>query len=189
MPLSPSTVPRERLHQRTVTYEGFRRDDGLLDIEARMIDVKDHHYQLLTGTREAGVPVHDMRVRVTIDQNFSICAIEAVTDSMPYPGVCNVIGPDYTKLVGANLLAGFRKHLHATMGGIAGCTHLTEMLAYLPTAAVQTVASLIREDDGVTKPHQLDHCHALATTAENVRQHYPKWFRGPVGEASASRKG
>jgi len=178
MPLSSSTVPRERLHQRTVTYEGFRRDDGLLDIEARMVDVKDHRYQLLTGTREAGVPVHDMRVRVTIDRNFLIRDIEAVTDSMPYPGVCDTIGPEYTKLVGASLLVGFRKHLHATMGGIAGCTHLTEMLAYLPTAAVQTVASLIREDDGVTKPHQLDHCHALATTTENVRQHYPKWYRG-----------
>ena len=179
MPLSTPAAPRQRLHQRTVTYEGFRRDDGLFDIDAHIVDVKDHNYELLTGMRDAGKPVHDMWVRVTVDRRFVIQAIAAVTDGMPYPDVCDRIGPDYGKLVGANLLIGFRKHLHATMGGIHGCTHLTEMLAYLPTAAVQTFAGLVREDDGVQKPFQLDHCHALATTTENVRRYYPKWFRGP----------
>ena len=58
---------RERLHRRTVTYDGFRRVDGLFDIEAHIVDAKDHDYELLTGVREAGEPVHDMFVRVTID--------------------------------------------------------------------------------------------------------------------------
>jgi hypothetical protein len=181
MPLALSTVPRERLHQRTVTYEGFRRDDGLFDIDAHIVDVKDHHYELLVGIRDAGLPVHEMRVRVTIDRNGVIHAIEAVTDAMPYPGVCDAIGPAYGKLVGANLLFGFRKRLHETLGGVHGCTHLTEMLAYLPTAAVQTFAGLVREDDGDNKPFQLDHCHALETTTDNVRRYYPKWYRGSSG--------
>ncbi|MEP7327848.1 MAG: DUF2889 domain-containing protein [Betaproteobacteria bacterium] len=190
MPLSTPIVPRERLHQRTVTFEGFLRDDGLFDIDAHIVDVKDHRYQLLTGFRDAGMPVHNMWVRVTVDKNFTIRAIEATTDDMPYPGVCDVIGPAYGKLVGANLVVGFRKHLHATMGGIHGCTHITEMLAYLPTAAIQTFAGLVREDDGDEKPFQLDHCHALATDTENVRRYYPKWYRAPasVGEASTSQK-
>ena len=40
MPLS-LPVPRERLHARTVSFEGYTRADGLFDIEARLTDVKD----------------------------------------------------------------------------------------------------------------------------------------------------
>ena len=177
-PLSLPKVPRERLHCRAVTYDGFRRADGFFDIEAHLSDVKDHDFELLTGVRPAGIPVHDMWVRVTIDRTFVIQVIEAVTDSMPYPGACERITPDYEKLVGANLLDGFRKRLHELMGGVRGCTHITEMLSNLPSAAVQTFAGLQREDAGEGKPFQLDHCHALETTTENVRRYYPKWYRG-----------
>lgn len=178
MPLSPS-VPRTRLHQRTARYEGFARDDGLFDVDAHLVDVKDEDLTLLTGTRRAGEPVHDMWVRLTIDKSFIIHAIEAKTDAAPYPGGCERIEEAYRRLVGANLLRGFRKTLHDTLGGVAGCTHLTELLGYLPTAAVQTFAGLKkREDEGESKPFQLDRCHALDTSSEVVRQYYPKWYRG-----------
>jgi hypothetical protein len=169
---------RERLHRRRVTYDGYRRADGLFDIDAHLVDVKDQDFELLTGVRPAGVPVHEMWIRVTIDEQCVIRDIEAVTDHMPYPDTCATIGPEYRKLIGANLLMGFRKHLHDVLGGIRGCTHLTEMLAYLPTAAVQTFAGLKREDDGEQKPFQLDRCHALETSTDNVRRYYPKWYRG-----------
>jgi hypothetical protein len=65
------------------------------------------------------------------------------------------------------------------MGSVRGCTHLTEMLSSLPTAAVQTFAGLKRrEDEGAHKPFQLDRCHALDTTGDTVRRYYPKWYRG-----------
>ena len=178
MPLSPPTLSRERLHLRHVTYEGFKRSDGLYDIDAHLADTKDHDFALLTGVRAAGEPIHDMHVRVTIDRALTIHAIEARTDQMPYPGACDRIEPAYAKLVGANLVRGFRKRLHDTMGGVHGCTHLTELLGYLPTAAVQTFAGLKREDDGAGKPFQLDRCHALETTTDTVREYYPKWYRG-----------
>jgi len=177
-PLSLPTVPRERLHCRSVTFDGYARKDGLFDIEAHLSDVKDHDFELLTGVRPAGIPVHDMWIRATIDRDFIIRDLEAVTDSMPYPGVCNTIGSAYRKLIGANLVEGFRKRLHDTLGGVKGCTHLTEMLSYLPTAAIQTFSSLRREDEGDEKPFQLDRCHALETTTETVRRYYPKWYRG-----------
>ena len=83
----PSCRPesRERLHVRRIRYEGWRRDDGLFDIEAYLADVKDHDYALLTGVRPAGEPVHDMWVRVTIDRTFVIHAIVAVSDRVPVP--------------------------------------------------------------------------------------------------------
>jgi Protein of unknown function (DUF2889) len=178
MPLSPA-APRKRLHERNARYEGFARDDGLFDVEAHLTDVKDQDLTLLSGLRRAGEPVHDMWVRLTIDTAFTIHAIEAKTDAMPYPGGCNRIEAAYRGLVGANLLEGFRKTLHDTFGGIHGCTHLTELLGYLPTAAVQTFAGLKkREDEGEHKPFQLDRCHALETTSDVVRRYYPKWHRG-----------
>jgi len=178
MPLTAPATPRRRLHSRRVTYEGWQRDDGLFDIEGRIVDTKDDDIVLLSGVRPAGEPVHDMWVRVTIDRGYTIRDVEAQSDRVPYPGGCDVIGPDYRALIGANLVRGFRKRLHDTMGHVRGCTHLTEMLGYLPTAAVQTFAGLTREDEGTDKPFQLDRCHALETTTETVRRYYPRWYRG-----------
>ena len=176
MPLSaPAT--RQRLHLRRVSYEGFRRDDGLFDIEARLVDTKDYDYPLSTGTRSKDLPVHQMVIRVTIDRRFEVVDIEASTEEMPYPGHCDQITPEYKQLIGSNLLKGFRKSIAEKMGGVKGCTHLSELLGYLPTAAVQTFAGERREtiDDG-RKPFQLDSCHALATNGEAVRLYYPRWF-------------
>jgi hypothetical protein len=163
---------------RRVRYEGFERPDGLFDIEGYLTDTKDEDLMLLSGVRPAGEPVHDMQVRVTIDRDFNIRAIEAHTDRMPYPGDCDRIHPGYEQLVGANLVQGFRKRLHDLLGGVRGCTHITELFGYLPTAAVQTFSSLRkREDQGEGKPFQLDRCHALETTSDAVRRYYPKWYR------------
>ena len=179
MPLSHPPTGRERLHVREVSYHGYQRADGLYDIEAFLRDTKDRDLTLLSGVRPAGEPVHEMQVRVTIDRDFTIHAIEAHTDAMPYPGDCDRIHPGYEQLVGANLVRGFRKQLHDVMGGVRGCTHITELLGYLPTAAVQTFAGLRkREDDGDGKPFQLDRCHALETSGDAVRRYYPKWYRG-----------
>lgn len=179
MPLT-SPANRERLHLRRVSYEGFRRDDGLFDIEAHITDHKDRDYQLAMGTRSKDIPVHNMWARVTINRRFEVIDIEAVTDDMPYPGQCDRIGPDYKKLIGSNLLKGFRKSIAEHMGGVKGCTHLSELLGYLPTAAVQTFAGIRNETDAVDgkRPFQLDSCHALATNTETVRVYYPKWFTG-----------
>jgi len=187
MPLS-SPAARERLHLRRVSYEGYRRDDGLFDIEAHITDRKDRDYPLALGTRSKDIPVHDMWARVTINRRFEVVDIEAVTDEMPYPGQCDGIGPDYKKLIGSNLLKGFRKAIAEKMGGVKGCTHLSELLGYLPTAAVQTFAGTRSETDSHNgrKPFQLDSCHALATTTETVRVYYPKWYTGAAVDTEAA---
>ena len=172
---------------RRISYEGFRREDGLFDIDARLLDTKDHDYPLATGNRTTAEPVHQMAIRVTINTKFDVLNIDAETVDMPYPDVCNRITPDYKKLIGANLLRGFRKSIAEQLGGIKGCTHLSELLGYLPTAAVQTFAGLKRETDGWAdkKPFQLDACHALRTDSQAVQMYYPKWYTGAsVGESA-----
>src|SRR5262245_763229 len=179
MSLPSSSVPRQRLHVRSIRYEGYRREDGLYDIDAHLVDAKDHDFELASGIRPAREAVHDMWIRVTIDESYVVHAIEVRTVGMPYPGACDRIEPAYSKLVGANLVRGFRKRLHDDLGGVHGCTHVTELLASLPTAAVQTFAGLRSHDPpGGEKPFQLDRCHALETTTDTVRLYYPRWYRG-----------
>ena len=179
MPLNPSLADRTRLHTRHTRYECFRRPDDLFDIEGHLTDIKDQDCALLTGVRPAGVPVHDIWARLVIARDGMIQSVEVAFDGMPYPGACDRITAAYGKLVGVSLLHGFRKALYDAMGGVQGCSHVTEMLSHAPTAAIQMFAGLRREiePDGA-KPFQLDRCHALETTTENVRRYYPQWYRG-----------
>jgi hypothetical protein len=177
MPLPVSDIERELVHTRRVRYEGYKRADGMWDIEAHITDVKNHDFTLKTGVRRAGLPVHDMVVRVTIDRKFNVVDAVAVSDAVPYPGGCEAAALQYKKLIGLNLVKKFRDGLKERLGGVQGCTHITEMLGALPTAAVQTFAGETREDRPAgRKPFQLDHCLAMDTTGETVRKWYPEWY-------------
>lgn len=178
MPLPVTEVERELTHTRRVRYEGYKRADGLWDIEAHLTDIKNHDFRLKSGVRRAGQPVHAMWLRVTIDRHLDIVDAAAVSDAVPYPSGCEEIAPAYRQLIGLNLVKDFRKKVAERFGGVRGCTHITEMLAGMPTAAIQTFAGDVPEEraDGA-KPFQLDQCHALETTSETVRRWYPKWYR------------
>lgn len=180
MPLPPSPGARQRIHLRQIALEGWQREDGLFDIEARLVDTKDKDYPLASGLRRAGDPVHDMWLRVTIDRRMTVVDAAASSDRVPYPGACDSIAPDYRQLVGLNLMKGFRRATGQLFDSVKGCSHMTELANLLPTAAIQTFASLVRETDDPRpgqKPFQLDQCHALETTSETVRRYYPRWYR------------
>jgi hypothetical protein len=180
MPLPVSEVERELTHTRRVRYEGYKRTDGHWDIEAHLSDVKNHDYALKTGVRRAGQAIHEMWLRITIDRRLTIVDAVASSDAVPYPGGCETIAPAYKKLVGLSLVKDFRRKAQELLGGVQGCTHLTEMLAGLPTAAIQTFAGEMSEEreDG-SRPFQLDQCHALETSTETVKKWYPKWYENP----------
>src|SRR5258706_11671404 len=116
MPLSHPHVDRQRVHTRDIRYEGFVRADGVYEIVARIVDVKDSDFLLASGLRRGGDPVHDMSVRVAFDADFTIVDVEACSDWVPYPGECNTIGPAYRKLIGLSLLQGFRNALRDRLG-------------------------------------------------------------------------
>lgn len=181
MPLPQSPAERTRMHQRRVTLDGFKRADGLWDIEARMVDTKDQDYALSSGMLKAGDALHDMSVRVTIDAQMNIVDAVVCTDSAPYLGYCETSVPVYAKVVGLNLFSGFRKAIKEKFGGTKGCSHVSELLMFLPTAALQTFASdvLDNDDNAKHKPYQLDRCHALISDSEAVQRYYPRWYRKP----------
>ena len=175
MPAMPPV--RHLKHTRSILLEAFAREDGLWDIEAHLSDTKTRDIELASGTRAAGQPVHDMHLCITINTSFDVVDVAAHSLAVPYPGQCEAITPAYKKLVGLNLLKGFRAAVRERLGGIDGCTHLSELAAVVPTAAVQAFAgerAHLRSEE--EKPFQLDHCHALRTDGEAVRQFYPRWY-------------
>ena len=186
MPLPPSDIKRKPLHRRQVTLDGFKRDDGLWDIEARIVDTKAHDYVLSSGKRRRGEPLHDMSVRVTIDSQMNIVAAISCTDAAPYMGFCEVKPPDYSRIVGLNLFHGFRKAVKEMFGSVKGCAHVSELLMYLPTVALQTFASemLDYDEKHPHKPYQLDRCHALESHAPAVAKYYPRWYRKPKPDSA-----
>lgn len=183
MPLS-KPVARDHVHTREIRCRGFRRHDGLWDIEGQLVDTKTYAFENRSrGTVEPGDPVHDMWIRLTIDDAFQIHDVEAVTDKHPFPE-CPSIGPDYRKIVGTHIRSGWSRLVRERLGKAQGCTHLTRLLEELAVVAAQTVWPLRRKsppaDAASGPPPFIDTCHALRSDGPAVREHYPRWYRGPA---------
>ncbi len=183
MPLS-QTVRRQSMHTRTVTCHGYKREDGLWDIEGHMVDTKPYAFRNEDrgGFINANEPLHGMSVRLTLDENFLIHDVEAVTDWSPFKH-CPDITRVFKGLIGVSIGYGWNRKLKELMGGVKGCTHLTELLGPIATTAFQTIMST-RPDycgdvDGVIeeKPPYLDTCHMLREDGEVVMKYWPKFYR------------
>ncbi|MBF0306766.1 MAG: DUF2889 domain-containing protein [Alphaproteobacteria bacterium] len=179
MPLS-HPAPREALHRRTVECRGFRREDGLWDIEGHLIDTKSYDFpnQDRGGTLKAGEPIHEMWVRLTIDVDFMIHHAEAVTDWGPFT-ICGDVAPDFAKLAGHRIGGGFLGMVKKMFAGPHGCTHIVELMGPVATTAFQTLFPA-RENREATQPGRerpavIDTCHALAADGPIVARHWPEF--------------
>ena len=180
MSAPPTPVQRRLLHRRALDVQVFARDDGLFDVEARLADTKTHDVPLAGEMRPAGVPIHEMRLHLSIDAQLNIITAHSETLQMPYPGACDTHGNAYARLVGLNLMRGFRRAVDERLGGVRACTHITELCQILPTAVIQALAGSVidtREGDAAgNPPFQLDRCHALRRDGPTVAQFYPRWL-------------
>ncbi len=190
MPLS-APAPREHLHTRQVECRGFRRVDGLWDIEGHMTDRKTYSFPSdERGEVTAGTPVHDMWIRLTLDDKFSIHAIEAVTDASPF-NLCPAITPNFQRLVGLSIGPGFTGRMRERLGGVEGCTHLVELMGPLATTAFQTIFSAKERerpesanggapapDRPRKRPRLIDTCHAFASDSPVTKRIWPEFYTG-----------
>lgn len=171
---------REHIHSRDIRCRGFRREDGLWDIEATLEDTKTYSFANQDrGGIAAGEPIHRMHLRLTISDDLEVRAAEAATEAGPFD-LCGAITPKFTSLIGLRIGPGWRKAVLDRMGGVKGCTHLTELLlGPLTATAMQTLASArTRRQEASADgrpPPILDTCHALARTSDVVRRHWPEW--------------
>jgi hypothetical protein len=138
MPLSPS-VPREPSHTRAIVINGYRRSDGLFDIEAQLTDTKSYGFTNEDrGYIASGVPLHGMWMRMTVADDMTVVACEAASDHTPY-AICPTAAPNFARLAGLRITRGFLREANMRIGGTHGCTHLRELLQQMATTALQTV--------------------------------------------------
>lgn len=183
MPLLPPTSRRALTHTRTIQVDAFIRDDGLWELDAHITDIKASDLELARGILPAGEAVHDLWLRLTLDNLYTVVEVAVHSEAMPYPGHCNTVAPVYNQLVGLNLLKGFRYMLKERVGGALACTHLTELAQILPTVALQAFSgetsigstAPTRLSTGDKKPFQVGSCYALRSDGAVVAQFYPKW--------------
>ena len=192
----PDASPRKHVHTRAIDYRGYEREDGLWDIEAHMTDTKTYEFSnKWRGTVPVGEPMHEMLLRVTIDDSFVIQDIFAATEHSPFQ-MCLAIAPNYKKLIGIKMGPGWRKAIRMKVGGTEGCTHLTELLFPMATVAMQTIwpirSKRKQESDTEEKQPQgkrpvvLDTCHAWASDSPVVRENAPKYFTGKPAQDEKS---
>lgn len=202
MPLSPP-VAREPMHSRDITLRGFQREDGLIEVEAHLVDTKPYPFgNVDRGTVVPGEPLHEMWVRVTVDDALMIVACEAVTEHGPF-FTCHGGAESMARLVGLSIKPGFLKAANARLGGVHGCTHLREMLQQIATVVLQTLwpvrsrreaAALhaarqsgtltegqVASEDGSAR--LLNTCHAYASDGPVVQRRWPHLFTGDAPQA------
>ena len=188
MALPPAAPERQLKHRRSINVQIYARGNGLWEVDAEITDVKTRDAKLAGGLRLAGDPIHDMLLRIVVNEQLDIVEAGSETRWMPYPGHCDDHDDAYASLVGLNLLKGFRQAVKERLGGVAGCTHITELTQVLPTAVIQAFAGEVIDtrEDSASRPFQIDSCHALRSDGAAVKIFYPRWYRGAVDPAAAS---
>jgi hypothetical protein len=193
----PQPGAREALHTRRYDFRGYRRADGMFDIEGRMVDTKDYAFPNdWRGMVEPGQPVHDMLIRLTLDNQFVVQDIAVVTAASPFE-MCGDITPAFDALKGATVAKGWSRVLRTQFTGAHGCTHHVEMLRAMGTVAFQTIfgwREKAKREAGDAKtegppaetvpgkrPAFLDTCHALASDSEVVKAHWPQFYQPAAG--------
>ena len=184
MPLS-APAPRKERHHRTLDMKGYEREDGLYDIEGHLVDVKGYAFDnSWRGRVEPGTAVHDMWIRLTVDNTLTVLSVEALIDAGPHR-ICPDIAPAYKALEGKRIKPGWNLMLREMFGGVSGCVHLMEMLGPMGTVAYQTLgpsratAAQDQADGEVRKkPARLNTCHVFRSDGETVKERWPEFYTG-----------
>lgn len=179
MPLS-KPQPRKHLHTRDIQCLGFERDDGLWDIEGTIIDTKTYSFDNVDrGGVASGEPVHHMVIRLTLDDDMVVHKAEASTNAGPYT-ICGDITGAIAQLEGLAVAPGWRREVLKRLGGVKGCTHITDLLVGpLAVTAHQTIfTARQRRKTAETgkKPPQINTCHAYAQNSEVVKRQWPEFY-------------
>jgi hypothetical protein len=182
---------RRRMHKRTVECDGYLRGDGLWEVEARLIDTKPFSLRdRYRGELRPGDPVHDIGLRLAVDENMTIVEAETVMRATPFP-TCIEVQPILQRLVGERIGKGWRALVRQKIGPLETCTHLSELLGPAVTALFQTMSYGKTPEGGGSMDHQrrsserpffLDGCHSWRTDGPIVAEMFPQFATKPFAE-------
>ena len=181
---------RRLMHTRTVECKGYLRDDDLWEVEARLVDTKPYtqpadHYRC---ELKPGDPVHDIRLRLAVDDGMTIHEAQATMQATPYP-TCIEVEPVLARLVGENIAKGWREVVRRRIGRAEGCTHLSELLGPAVTTLFQTISSgrdpngrdtlEIQQNSG-KRPFFIGGCHSWRSDGPIVADKFPQFATSPA---------
>ncbi|WP_029001040.1 DUF2889 domain-containing protein [Azohydromonas australica] len=175
-------VSREELHFRRIDMRGYRRSDGLFEIEGRVVDRKPHEFTPASGgkTVAAHQPIHDMGVRLVFDDRMLVHDVQTFTSAAPYE-VCPEGGRALQSLKGLRMISGWSREVRSRLGGARSCTHLMELLIPMATTAFQSMSTVHagRPDvlDANGRPVKIDSCYAYGAERELVKMRWPQYHR------------
>jgi Protein of unknown function (DUF2889) len=171
-------VERNEIHHRQLDIRFFRRSDGLFEVEGRLLDRKTQPFRRLLHDRDtpAGTALHDILVRLIIDESLLVHDASATLAASPFEvcrGAANTLAP----LKGLRIGAGWNKRVREVLGGAASCTHIVEMLGPMATTVHQGFAPqrLARMTQHGSDEHKskIDSCYAYGGHREVVARLWP----------------
>ncbi|MBB3181139.1 DUF2889 domain-containing protein [Variovorax sp. Sphag1AA] len=184
MPLAEPDVRRE-IHSRVIDMRAFARRDGLYDVEAHLVDRKPFDFKRLSSPvpLPAGEPVHDLWVRMTVDENYVVRALVASSDATPWGALCREAESTLSVLVGETIARGWSKKVKELLRGSASCTHLMEVLLPMATTAFQGILAMhperLRDADSAAVAGLVDSCYAYGRERPVVQRLWPQHYRKP----------
>lgn len=184
----PAPAARRPIHTRRISFEGFLREDGLWDIDCTLSDTKAMAIEMRErGVLQPGDPVHLLRVRLTVDDSLTIRDVQTATAAVPF-GECHAAGgAPMRKLVGLTMGPGWRKAIDGAIGGVAGCTHLRELVFNAATAAFQMIPHYREVERGSSQapgaagdkpPFYMGQCMTWSFEGPVVARLAPQFHRG-----------
>jgi hypothetical protein len=138
----PPPAARKPVHTRTVTFEGYSREDGLWDVEAEMRDTKAYSMETLDRVAlRPGQPIHHMKIRMTLDDDYVIRDLHAVTIDAPF-GECQAGVPPLQQMVGVRVGKGWREVIESRLcGGAPICASSCSAWLRPPSRRFRTTES------------------------------------------------
>ncbi len=178
-------IKRKLLHNRNISLKGYVRYDELFEIEAELLDTKNYDFQNHDrGIIKKDEPIHQMKIKLVLDENLFVIDAEAKTENSPY-SICKNANSNFKKIIGLQIKSGWKKTITKLIGGTNGCTHITELLNSVATAAFQTIypykskqknENNTRLNQDQQRPLLLETCHAFNPKSEVVKRLWPKWY-------------
>lgn len=181
MPL-PDSPGRKQHHTRQLNVQGYQRPDGLWEVEAHLLDTKPYRSpnHEKDGV-EAGEPIHQFSLRITLDLDFRIHRVDVSMDDTPF-GICRQVEANMKRLEGLQIGPGWLKEARERIPRREGCTHLMDLLNPIATTAYQSMHTALekhRQSLPVPPaPPIINQCHSLSSHTNVVRVKWPEFFTG-----------
>jgi hypothetical protein len=179
---------RRLMHRRAIDCDGYLREDGLWEVEARLVDTKTFlQRDRFRGDLPPGTPVHDIRLRLAVDDRLIIREAETNMAATPFP-TCIEVDGILQRLVGEQIGKGWRDTVRRKIGKLETCTHLSELLGPAVTTLFQTMSYGKRPDGGdsmdghrdtAEPPFFINWCHSWRTDGPVVANVFPQFSTRP----------